>query len=256
MKSFSAYYFKAMKLRSHEILSNPMKSKTISIKKSSRFKKLFQGKNFFKKKKISSLTTTHEAGSLLHDIPDYVRKSILRYLLESPPPSSPLIIQQNSPSRNIRPPLMGIQALKNKKQCHHHQTKRPLRTRPQPIVDNNKSLEDYQTQNNYDMTILNMNTDDENNDNSIFATKTSTHQKKPIPQWARKNELQIAICNQIYFHRNPSEIFGNTIDCSPAHLRTILHSMLPNVQLIDDDDDDDLQQSTSIPMNSNKSILV
>jgi hypothetical protein len=65
-----------------------------------------------------------------------------------------------------------------------------------------------------------------------------------------ENELQIAICNQIYFHRNPSEIFGNTIDCSPAHLRTILHSMLPNVQLIDDD----LHQS--IPINSNKSILV
>lgn len=67
-----------------------------------------------------------------------------------------------------------------------------------------------------------------------------------------ENELQIAICNQIYFHRNPSEIFGNTFDCSPAHLRTILHSMLPNVQLIDDD----LQQSISIPINSNKSILV
>jgi hypothetical protein len=67
-----------------------------------------------------------------------------------------------------------------------------------------------------------------------------------------ENELQIAICNQIYFHRNPSEIFGNTIDCSPAHLRTILHSMLPNVQLIDDD----LHQSISIPINSNKSILV
>jgi hypothetical protein len=67
-----------------------------------------------------------------------------------------------------------------------------------------------------------------------------------------ENELQIAICNQIYFHRNPSEIFGNTIDCSPAHLRTMLHSMLPNVQLIDDD----LHQLTSIPMNSNKSILV
>ncbi|CAF0820377.1 unnamed protein product [Rotaria sp. Silwood1] len=248
-----------MKLRSHEILSNHINKKSISTKKSSCLKKLFHGKNFFKKKKISSTITTtssHESGNLLHDIPDYVRKSILRYLLESPPPhsssSSPLIIQQNSPSRNIRPPLMGIQALKNKKQHHRHQTKRPLRTRPQPIIDNNKSLEDYQTQNNYDMTILHMNIDDDNDDNSIFATKTSTYQKKPIPQWARKNELQIAMCNQIYFHRNPSEIFGNTIDCSPAHLRTILHSMLPNVQLIDDD----LQQTTSIPMNSNKSILV
>jgi hypothetical protein len=67
-----------------------------------------------------------------------------------------------------------------------------------------------------------------------------------------ENELQIAICNQLYFHRNPSEIFGNTIDCSPANLRTILHSMLPNVELIDDDP----HHSTSIPINSNKSILV
>ncbi len=148
--------------------------------------------------------------------------------------------------------------------------------RPQPVIDNNKSLEDYQTQNNYDMTILHTNIDDEIDDNSIFAIKTSTHQKKTIPQWARskfrskikfvknntsnlfffifflENELQIALCNQLYFHRNPSEIFGNTIDCSPAHLRTILHSMLPNVQLIDDD----LHQSTSRPINSNKSILV
>lgn len=68
-----------MKLRSHEILSNPMKSKSIPNKTSSRFKKLFQGKNFFKKKLPSS--TTQESG-LLHGIPDYVRKSILRYLLE------------------------------------------------------------------------------------------------------------------------------------------------------------------------------
>ena len=60
------------------------------------------------------------------------------------------------------------------------------------------------------------------------------------------------MCNQIYFQRNPSEIFGNTIDCSPAHLRTILHSMLPNIELIDDD----LPQSTSIRINSNQSILV
>jgi len=35
------------------------------------------------------------------------------------------------------------------------------------------------------MTILHMNIDDEIDDNSIFATKTSTHQKKAIPQWAR-----------------------------------------------------------------------
>lgn len=72
-----------MKLRSHEILSNPpINSKPIPIKPtSSRFKKLFQGKHFFKKKHQSSTTKTQETG-LLHGIPDYVRKSILRYLLE------------------------------------------------------------------------------------------------------------------------------------------------------------------------------
>lgn len=64
-----------------------------------------------------------------------------------------------------------------------------------------------------------------------------------------EHELQIAICNQIYFHRNPSEIFGNAVDCSPAHLRTILHSMLPNVDLFDDN-------LHSCVINSNKSILV
>jgi hypothetical protein len=37
------------------------------------------------------------------------------------------------------------------------------------------------------MTILHtqIDDDDEIEDNSIFATKTSTHQKKTIPQWAR-----------------------------------------------------------------------
>ena len=143
----------------------------------------------------------------------------------------------------------------------------------QTIIENNKSFEDYQQQqqNNYDMTILHMNIDDmdddDDDDNSIFAIKSSTNQKKPIPQWARsklktkllisifknnifiENELQIAICNQLYFQRNPSEIFGNTIDCSPAHLRTILHSMLPNVELFDET----FHQSTN---NSNKSILI
>jgi hypothetical protein len=68
--------------------------------------------------------------------------------------------------------------------------------RTQPIVD--KSLEDYQPPNNYDMTILHMNIDDDegdnsDDDNSIFATKTSTHQKKTIPQWARSK----LICHSI-----------------------------------------------------------
>ena len=82
------------------------------------------------------------------------------------------------------------------------------------------------------------------------VTVEKIREKSHIDFFLLENELQIAMCNQIYFHRNPSEIFGNTIDCSPAHLRTILHSMLPNVQLIDDD------RSSFIPFNSNKSILV
>lgn len=65
-----------------------------------------------------------------------------------------------------------------------------------------------------------------------------------------ENELQIAICNQIYFHRNPSEIFGNSMDCSPAHLRTILHSMLPKVNFFDEN----FHQSPTY--NSNQSILI
>lgn len=40
------------------------------------------------------------------------------------------------------------------------------------------------------MTVLHMpfdndDTDDDEDDDLIFATKTSTNQKKPIPQWAR-----------------------------------------------------------------------
>ncbi|CAF1156529.1 unnamed protein product [Adineta steineri] len=239
-----------MKLRSHEILST---NKTpIRTTNPSRFKQLFQRKNLFKKK--FQQQQPHQHG-LIHTIPHYVRKSIFRFLLEvkSPTPSPP------PPSQTHRQqPLMGIQALKTKKQYTDHQPKRSLRLKQQQIIIN-KSFEDYQQQqqqqNNYDMTILHMNIDDaddddDDDDSLIFATKTSTNQKKQIPQWARKNELQIAICNQLYFHRNPSEIFGNTIDCSPTHLRTILHSMLPNVDLFDD----------SLPHqslnNSNKSLLI
>jgi len=39
-------------------------------------------------------------------------------------------IQSNSPSRNVRPPLMGVQALKTKKQQHRRQSsKRSLRSK-------------------------------------------------------------------------------------------------------------------------------
>jgi hypothetical protein len=70
-----------MKLRSHEILCTNVKSnQTGKSSSSSRLKKLFQGKNLFKKKIPS--TNNPQSTGLLHGIPDYVRKSILRYLLE------------------------------------------------------------------------------------------------------------------------------------------------------------------------------
>ena len=59
------------------------------------------------------------------------------------------------------------------------------------MLDNNQPFEDYPAQNNYDMTILHMNFDDESDESSIFATKSSTHQKKPIPQWARSKFTEI-----------------------------------------------------------------
>ncbi|CAF0875289.1 unnamed protein product [Adineta ricciae] len=233
-----------MKLRSHEILSgtkHPTRSPNPS-----RFKQIFQKKTLFKKK-IQQQPHHHHHG-LIHTIPDYVRKSVFRFLLEvkspSPPPSTRTVRQQ---------PMMGIQALKTKAQPKYSLRLRQQHQQQPPIVDKNKPFEDYQQQNNYDMTILHLNIDDDDDDDDddslTFATKTSTNQKKPIPQWARKNELQIAICNQLYFHRNPSEIFGDSMDCSPAHLRTILHSMLPKVQLLDDSFHETLN-------NSNKSLFI
>lgn len=111
-----------MKLRSHEILSTNKTS--IRSSNPSRLKQLFQPKNLFKKKFHQS----SQQHGLIHTIPDYVRKSIFRFLLEVKPPTPP---QSPPPSRTIRqPPLMGIQALKTKKQHlhhHHHQPKRSLR---------------------------------------------------------------------------------------------------------------------------------
>jgi hypothetical protein len=111
-----------MKLRSHEILSttkNPIRSSN-----SSRFKQLFQRKNLFKKK-FQHPQQQHQHG-LIHTIPDYVRKSIFRFLLEVKSPSPPP--PPTTPSRTVRQaPFMGIQALKNKKQHSHYQPKRSLR---------------------------------------------------------------------------------------------------------------------------------
>ncbi len=108
-----------MKLRSHEILStnkNPIRSSNPS-----RFKQLFQRKNIFKKK-------SPQQHGLIQTIPDYVRKSLFRFLLEVKPSTPPSPPPPPPPSQPIRqPPLMGIQALKNKKQYSHHQPKRSLR---------------------------------------------------------------------------------------------------------------------------------
>ena len=97
-----------MKLRSHEILTAHKKPNP------SKFKQLFQRKNILKKKLQSQPT------GLIHTIPHYVRKSIFRFLLEikSPPP----------PPTARQTPLMGVQALKTKKQpsCSA-QPKRSLR---------------------------------------------------------------------------------------------------------------------------------
>ena len=70
-----------MKLRSHEILStnkNPIRSANPS-----RLKQIFQRKNIFKKKfqQHPPQSQQHHHG-LIHTIPDYVRKSIFRFLLE------------------------------------------------------------------------------------------------------------------------------------------------------------------------------
>lgn len=54
------------------------------------------------------------------------------------------------------------------------------------MPDTNKPVDDGPVHNNnYDMTVLHMNLDDESDDSLIFAAKTSTNQKKAIPQWAR-----------------------------------------------------------------------
>jgi hypothetical protein len=57
------------------------------------------------------------------------------------------------------------------------------------------------------MTILHVNIDEDDNDNNensddttIYATKTITHQKKTIPQWARsKCRSLIVDCNDHFY---------------------------------------------------------
>lgn len=113
-----------MKLRSHEILSTPKSTKT-RLANPSKFKQLFQRKTASKKKATTTTTnsteTPHGTG-LIHHLPRYVRKSIFRFLLEvksGTPPSTPRVARP--------PPVMGIQALKTKKQRPTQSGKRSLR---------------------------------------------------------------------------------------------------------------------------------
>lgn len=63
--------------------------------------------------------------------------------------------------------------------------------RLQPIVNDPpivQPFDEVQMPNNYDMTILHLNLDEDINDlndSSMFASHSSTNQKKIIPQWAR-----------------------------------------------------------------------
>ena len=224
-----------MKLRSHEILSTPL-TPIRSSANPSRLKQLFQRKNLFKKKQ----STAHPTG-LIHQIPDYVRKSIFRFFLEVKPasPPSPPPPPPSSSSRTARPPpVMGIQALKNKKQHFQRPPKRSLRIkyvkstsrapfslrrtilfRQQSAHEHRQSFEDYQPPQptNYDMTILHLNIDDiddeddEDELDSIFATKTSTNQNKPIPQWARSK------CH--FFHRQSAASFSLSLSLQKTNCK-------------------------------------
>ncbi|CAF2542272.1 unnamed protein product [Rotaria sp. Silwood2] len=69
---------------------------------------------------------------------------------------------------------------------------------------NNKSQSISKTIQNYDMTIFH---DDELNNTGLAMIR---RRKKKIPSWAQKDQLQLAIINQVYFHeKNPDDIFGN-----------------------------------------------
>ncbi|CAF3545623.1 unnamed protein product [Rotaria sp. Silwood1] len=71
---------------------------------------------------------------------------------------------------------------------------------------NNKSQSISKTTNNYDMTIFH---DDELNNTGLTMIR---RRKKKIPSWAQKDQLQLAIINQVYFHdKNPDDIFGNVL---------------------------------------------
>ncbi|CAF1275509.1 unnamed protein product [Adineta ricciae] len=86
-------------------------------------------------------------------------------------------------------------------------TVRRLRKRSDFIDEINfdkKSHSIHKKTHNYDMTILH---EDELNNTQLA---TNRRRKKIIPNWAKQDQLQLAIINQVYFQdRNPEEIFGS-----------------------------------------------
>ncbi|CAF0817368.1 unnamed protein product [Didymodactylos carnosus] len=219
-----------MKLRSHEILVSNQGERD---KQTSSFKTF--RKNLFKNKKLSTPKQTNQR-HIHKKIPDYFRKSILRFLVESSTNVNPkvsstnenLILYKNNKEIDLplskivrRAPLMGMQALNKQKilrRTNSVHTRSITKVERQPIIEI-QSLDDTALDsNNYDMTVLEIGKYDDHQLESMT--------KKRIPSWARKNELQVAIVNQMYFQRNPSKIFGKR---SNSHLKNMFDSLLPNI---------------------------
>ncbi|CAF2079390.1 unnamed protein product [Rotaria magnacalcarata] len=74
------------------------------------------------------------------------------------------------------------------------------------IILCNKSQSTSKKTHSYDMTILH---DDELNNTELAMIH---RRKKKIPSWAQKDQLQLAIINQVYFQdKNPDDIFGSIL---------------------------------------------
>ncbi|CAF1222843.1 unnamed protein product [Adineta ricciae] len=72
------------------------------------------------------------------------------------------------------------------------------------INPSKKSHSLHKKTHNYDMTILH---EDELNNTQLATIR---RRKKTIPNWAKQDQLQLAIINQVYFQeQNPEEIFGS-----------------------------------------------
>ncbi|UJR34092.1 hypothetical protein I4U23_021502 [Adineta vaga] len=87
----------------------------------------------------------------------------------------------------------------------------------QEVNPDDRSHSVCKTTSNYDMTILH---EDELNSTQLATIR---RRKKKIPHWAKKDQLQLAIINQIYFQdQNPEDIFGDF--CIDQAL-TMIHSI-------------------------------